>query len=186
MIAQRLETELSSSSMQELIEDIMTNHHDYMVREMQRMRYMLRELAEFHAATDHRAFELWKSFEHFTRDFIQHMETEESLLFPWILAETGHNQIIETIEINDSTLEQLNTEDKVVSKEFSFIIERARALSITSGKLSRDYKCAFDRLCQIQENLKIHIKKEHEYILPFIERRLCTLRDKRNWKLFRE
>lgn len=155
---------------QNIVDDIKTNHHDFMVREMQKMRHMLRELAETYAA-DGRTHELRKRFEHFTRNFIEHMDTEESILFPWVLAEMGLNQIVTTIEIDTSLLKQLSIEDSIVSQEFAFILAQARVLS-TSDKLSRSYTCAYDRLCLIQENLTVHMQKEHDFILPIIEKKL--------------
>lgn len=166
----------TEKNLKDVIADIKTNHHDFMVREMQKLRCDLHLLADQFSAREPYAALLAKFFEHFAVDFICHMDVEESLLFPWVLAEIGVSPTISKIEISAETLKQISNEDLLVEKHFARIKELVKL--IINHIHSPEYQKIYSDLCFVELNLKEHIRKEQKYIIPFIRKKLILLQQK--------
>lgn len=148
------------------VRDIKANHHAYMTREMKVLAIELRRLSAEYSVRNRYAAQLLKLFDRFARDFTQHMDAEEQVLFPYLLRHVAG----ESTGLTPTTKEviaKLAFEDRVVGSEFGRIIDIARLL-IEHG-LRSAYEPVLEKLLAMEANLARHTEKEREFVSPLVD-----------------
>lgn len=163
----------NSAEINRVIHDIIENHHHYMVREMNELKKVIFRLSKECASRDGYASLLAKMFDRFARDFTHHMDTEEQLLFPMILAYASSGKTSVDSVNKESLIHQLSDEDRMVGSELGRIYEIARRL--VARNVHVEYRDILNKLKEIEINLAVHTEKERRYVTPFVPKLLSPM-----------
>lgn len=164
------QTRPNSAEIERVIQDVIQNHHHYMVKEMCDLKKVIFTLSKECTDRDSHASLLAKMFDRFVRDFTHHMDTEEQLLFPMVISYATTGRVTLDPFSKEQLIHQLSDEDRAVGSELGRICEVARRLA--KRAIHPLYQNVLNKLKEIENNLAIHTEKERRYITPYVARLL--------------
>lgn len=146
-------------SLQDLIANIIKNHHDYLREELPRLSGLIYKVSTKHGELHPELLELRETFEGFKADLLSHMEKEETVVFP----------AIEQLAANKKDLEDYFNNLDSEHAEAGKALEKMS--SLTNGYTPPARACAtyhvmLNSLSLLEKNMHEHVHKENHILFP--------------------
>ena len=154
------------ASLEDLLDNILTKHHEYLNQELPRLDKLAEKVARVHGEKEPRMIELASVFQNLKQELEQHTMKEETVLFPYI-------RELEREEISSSprfgTVANPIRCMEFEHEEAGQALEKMRAL--TDGYTPPADACGSWRallagLIALDEDLRTHIHKENSILFP--------------------
>ncbi len=167
-VAEHDDSDLTRWSADRLIEHILTNHHAYVRAALPSIGRQLAKLVEVHGQRHPELARIAASFDHMSRDLLQHMMKEERVLFPYI-RELGSAHRGESSQSPFGTVENpirmMEREHREAGDELRLIRE------LTSGYVPPaegcpTYRVCFAQLAEFERDLHRHVHLENNVLFP--------------------
>jgi regulator of cell morphogenesis and NO signaling len=162
----RDERDWTKASITELCDNIESTHHDYLKRELPRLEFMARKVADRHGGHSPHLVELRDVFLHTKAELEGHMRKEEQILFPIcrqmdrargpfaVHCGSVQNPIRVMIQEHDDAGDALS---------------RMRALTggyVPPSDACNTYRAYFDGLAEFERDMHRHVHKENSVLFP--------------------
>lgn len=158
-------TDWSDASLSDLIDHIVSTHHDYLRRELPRLEQLLAKVVRVHGADVSWLEPTRDVFQALKADLDAHMQSEEEYVFPAIRTlETGR-LLPDGSTLGEAPLEQMIEEHD----EAGAALEQLR--SLTNDYTPPDGACAtfqaaLDGLRELEADMHQHVHKENNLLFP--------------------
>ena len=159
----------SKWKLEHLIDHIIETHHAYVRKQIPVISAYLDQICKAHGKTQPELFEIKSLFAEDAHDLMQHMEAEESIVFPMI-----RDLAVTPLHLSSPSCVPLNFFQKMISAmENDHVNEGIRWKKIE--ELTENYKLqfgcnvafvTFSLLHEYQENLHFHIHLENNILFP--------------------
>ena len=162
------ETDWSKASITELIEHIMSTHHEFVSRELPRIKGLVDKVAEVHGENHPELRDLRDVYHAFAAEIEMHLMKEEQILFPF------SRELDSAESIPDFHCGSLQNPIRVMIYEHEDAGEalgKMRALT-NDFTLPEDgcntYRAMLDALKELETDMHWHIHKENNILFPAI------------------
>jgi regulator of cell morphogenesis and NO signaling len=160
------ESDWASAPLTALCEHIVETHHEYLRRELPRIRTQLAKLAAVHSARHPELGEALRVFVPFDDELRLHMAKEERVLFPLVEAiEAGavppSADVLQPIRV----MEADHDEAGAALAE----LRRLTAGYATPADGCNTYRAAMAALAELEADMHAHVHKENNILFPRIE-----------------
>lgn len=161
--------DLTRMSPAELIAHIVEVHHKHLRSELPRMSELGAHVASHHGDRELRLASVAALFDSLRADLEAHMDTEEKVLFPALLATS--EQGAASTGANRSSLRELTTALEGEHRETATVLEELRAL--TDGFTVPDWGCnsfraLYDGLRELERDIHEHVHEENNILFPMV------------------
>ena len=153
-------------SLNDLIAHIIKKHHDYLREELPRLSGLIYKVATKHSALHPELLELRDTFEEFKVDLLNHIEKEETIIFPAI-EQFITNKKISTLSKSDleNYLNDLDSEHA----EAGAALEKMNRLTnryTPPTDACTTYHVMLNSLSFLEKNMHEHVHKENHILFP--------------------
>lgn len=170
-----------TSSLKDLIQNILTEHHVLLRRELPRLEILLSAITAQYGPQNQKLQEAFETFKKVRAKIEIHLGDEEQFLFPACLKlESGAeaNHVIAEVSSGPNLLERLvemENEHENSGKAFESILNVVNA--VASAEESADTICHqfVSGLAMVIADLKVHVQKENEQVHPRARQLLSAL-----------
>lgn len=157
-------TDWSEASLGDLIDHIVSTHHDYLRRELPRLEDLLMQVTRAHGAHSPWLEPVLEIFQTLKLDLETHMMSEEERVFPSIRALETENGTGEA-DLDEDGIEKMIGEHD----DTGTALERLREL--TDDYTPPEHACpkfraAMDGLRELEEDTHRHVHKENHILFP--------------------
>lgn len=165
----KVSVDFDKMSLSHLAEYIVLTHHDYVKKELPLIYSYLQKVASKHGDRHPEMLAVFNAFAELTEDMIEHMEKEETILFPRIkIVETYRNENSD-VQINRSHLEGPIAVMEQEHENAGELLAQIRDLT-NNYDLPKDacttYKLTFAALQAFEIDLHQHIHLENNILFP--------------------
>lgn len=147
-----------------LCDYIVNNHHKYVLKTLPELMYYTRKIADVHGDNHSELIEIASIFSQINNELTQHIENEETALFP---------AIKRAASVSDPIARQIiHTEIKRMTGEHEFAGSAMHNINkISNGyKIPEDacntYRVAFQMLKHFEDDLHVHVHLENNILFP--------------------
>ncbi len=141
----------------ELIDHIVSIHHEYLWREMPRLTELANKVARVHGGNHAELREVQKTYQALVLDLTDHLMTEEQEQFPAIKA--GQADLTET------GLQKLISEHDVAGELLVKLRELTAGYTVPADGCA-SYQALYAGLAELETDLHTHIHKENNILFP--------------------
>ena len=160
----------SEVQLDELINDIISNHHQYVKEMMPVISQHTSKVARVHGQEHPEVVEVSKIFEQVKEELSHHMMKEEQILFPYIktLVESKRQDV----KRSTSPFHDITNPIRMMENEHEFAGQGLAAIRELSNNFQppaeacTTYKVAFMELESFMKDLHIHVHKENNILFP--------------------
>ena len=165
--ATQAEKDWSTTSLSELIDNIVTTHHDYLREELPRLLQKAERVAAVHGDNHPETVEIFNVYREMKDELEAHMEKEETVLFPWIRgAEKGQGG---SPPFPGMTMEKpvecmIHDHEKAGAA-----LERLEELTSNytpPADACNTYRVLYEGLAHLQQDMHTHVHKENSILFP--------------------
>lgn len=155
----------------ELIDHIVSKHHEYLRQELPRLSYLTSKVANRHGDMHPELPELHKLYEAFRIVLENHLESEEKVLFP---------AIREFVKNGVEDVEPGHTLGIVVKEHDSAGADLRAMRKLTNGFLPpsdacNSYRAMLEGLASLEHDVHEHVHKENNILFPMVKRTTVPL-----------
>ncbi|HRX85094.1 MAG TPA: iron-sulfur cluster repair di-iron protein [Phycisphaerae bacterium] len=153
-------------SLGELVDDIVTTHHEYLRSDLPRLGAMVEKVARVHGERHAELAEVLDVFRALQQELLAHMQKEEMILFPIV------KRIEATGQVTANHCGSVANPIRVMEDEHDFAGRALEALR----RLTNDYtppedgcntfRVMLDGLAELERDLHTHIHKENNILFP--------------------
>lgn len=158
--------EVSHWPIDRLIDHIVLTHHAYVRSALPRITHYLTKLTEVHRARHPELARIAAEFDALSGDLLQHMRTEEHVLFPYIRELAGEGSPLPspfgTVENPIRMMEREHEDAGVQLRE----IRRLTADYTAPADGCTTYRVCLDELAQFERDLRRHVHLENNALFP--------------------
>lgn len=158
-------TDWSEASLAALVDHIESTHHEYLRRELPRLKRLIAKTNRAHGNQVSWLQPVQNVFESLRADLIDHMQSEEEYVFPAIRTLAAGRVLPDGSSLDDAALEQMESEHDQAGSA----LERLRDL--TGEYTPPDWACptfraAVDGLRELEADMHRHVHKENNILFP--------------------
>jgi regulator of cell morphogenesis and NO signaling len=165
--------DLSRLGMRDLVDRILSVHHTFVKREIPRLSGLVEKVVRAHGA-NHPALlpplaRLWAEV---APALSQHLEKEEEMLFPWIVALDERRLPAEIARSLDAPIEMMEAEHD----EAGGIFARMRALAngyVAPADACGSWRALWSGLDEFELDLHRHVHLENHLLFPLVRERMA-------------
>jgi len=150
----------------ELIAHIVGKHHGFLRQELPRLHAMARRVAEVHGPRTPSLVEVHEVFTGLFRELDSHLQKEEQILFPAILALSERGGAAPPL---DGPIACMMHEHDDAGEALRRLRELTHGYEPPAGACNT-YRALFDGLEDLEEDLHLHIHLENSVLFPAAER----------------
>ncbi len=160
------ETDWSRASVAELVDHIVTRHHDHLREELPRVAAMSVRVAERHGSDDERLVMLAETFLTFREEMELHMAAEEHVLFPACraLEESGGFARLPFPTIA-MPIAQMEHQHEGAADAFEQLRELTDGFDLDRARCNT-HRALLDSLAAIERDLHEHVHQENNILFP--------------------
>lgn len=140
-----------------LVDLIVKKHHRYVRKTIPDLLYYLKKIAAVHGKTNPELVEIEESFKSMAVNLLDHMEFEESKLFPSILGE------LEIEGLDNGALVQAKNEHEVEGRRTEYLARLTNDFTPPESACTT-YRVAFSLLKEFIDDLYFHIHLENNIL----------------------
>lgn len=157
-------------SLDQLVDHIEQRHHKYVVREIPLLIQRLDRVCQVHGSRHPELLEINELFSVSAKEFLQHMQKEESMLFPYIknlVATSDKNE-----HVTKPSFGSVSAPIAMMMEEHSSEGERFEAIANLTDDYTppadacTTYRVTFETLKAFEQDLHIHIHLENNILFP--------------------
>lgn len=141
----------------ELIDHIVSIHHEYLWREMPRLTELANKVARVHGANHPELREVQKTYQALVTDLTDHLMTEEQEEFPAIRAAAA--------DFTTAGVEGLMGEHDAAGQLLAQLRELTSGYSVPADGCA-SYQALYAGLAELEADLHTHIHKENNILFP--------------------
>lgn len=164
--------------LQLLINNIQSEHHALLRRELPRLDLLLERLTEIHGTLYPELSEAAQTFRKVRSKIEIHLGDEERLLFPVCLKlENGEN--VATLLQDCNLLNRLNEmeqEHESSARVLANIRNIVDGVALQTGDSSGQFQSFIDGLAELLADLQVHVQKENDQVHPRARQLLSAMR----------
>lgn len=155
------DVEVDHLSTQELIDHIVSEHHEYLHREMPGLRQLVYKVAVSHGEREPRLQQISDRFDALLDELLPHQKEEEDVLFPELVAaDAGQKPAPKAADIQ-----------KLIDEHSNAGALLAEISGLSDRYTPQDWMCnstraMYHRLSELERNLHRHIHKENNVLFP--------------------
>ena len=168
-------------SLKDLIQNILTEHHVLLRRELPRLELLLGEINAEFGADNQKLCEAFESFKKVKSKIEIHLGDEEQFLFPVCLKlDSGElaSQSSDEVATGPNLLERLvemESEHENSGKAFDAILTVVNAIAVDEGRADGICHQFVAGLAVVIADLKVHVQKENDQVHPRARQLLSDL-----------
>lgn len=162
--------EYKALNQEELINHVIENHHGYVTNTIPVLKTYLEKLCRVHGERQSELFEIREEFEKASGELTAHMNKEERILFPYLVA--MHRALKDGYELDPPYFGNVDNPIKMMEEEHNTEGERFRKINaLSSGYMPpkgacQTYRVAYAMLKEFETDLHTHIHLENNLIFP--------------------
>ncbi len=175
------EKHIVAMSFKDLIQNILTEHHVLLRRELPRLELLLGEITSEFGAQNQKLCEAFETFKKVKSKIEIHLGDEEQFLFPACLKleniEVG-SQSIDEVTAGPNLLERLvemESEHENSGKAFEAILAVVKSIAADEDRADGICHQFVAGLAVVIADLKVHVQKENEQVHPRARQLLSQL-----------
>jgi len=163
-------TDYQSFSQEELIDHVVEVHHNYLRNTLPLLSRYLDKLCSVHGEKHPELFEIRNEFSQASTELTQHMEKEERVLFPYLVA--MQQAIKNNYPLSPPHFGSVDNPMKVMEEEHQNEGERLRRIRNLSSDFNpptgacQTYRVTYAMLKEFESDLHTHIHLENNIIFP--------------------
>lgn len=151
-----VETDWTTASPAELIENLVTVHHEYLWREMPRISALATKVARVHGANHPELKQVATVYQRLMADLTEHLLTEEQEQFPAIAAGSGWSA---------EAVRELMGEHDVAGDLLKELRDLTDGFAVPADGCA-SYRLLYHDLEELEIDLHLHIHKENNILFP--------------------
>ncbi|MBL8874645.1 MAG: iron-sulfur cluster repair di-iron protein [Phycisphaerae bacterium] len=156
----------STVPLSQLVDDIVSTHHESMRHELPRLSSLVQKVAAVHGATHAGLTDLNRIFSEFVRELILHMSKEESLLFPWICGlEAGSAHRPRALVPIDQPIHRMIQEHDDAGRALEAMRELTNGFTPPPDACGT-YRVMLSGLRDLEADMHTHVHKENNILFP--------------------
>ena len=160
-----------TSSLKDLIQNILTEHHVLLRRELPCLELLLSEITSKYGSRNQRLCEAFETFKKVKSKIDIHLGDEEQFLFPACLKLESEAAVQSTAELSAGPnllerLAEMENEHENSGKAFEAILAVVNAVAVTEDSADGICHQFADGLAAVIADLKVHVQKENEQVHP--------------------
>lgn len=158
-----------TASTAELVDHIVSAHHERLRRELPRLAETLTAVVRAHGRDDARLMSVARLFDDLARELHEHLDREERLLFPACTAlESGEGAVDA-----DGLLAELVHDHADTGETLARLRELTDDYRPESARCTT-HRALLDGLAALERDLHLHIHEENNILFPRVRDRLAT------------
>ncbi|MBS2005443.1 MAG: DUF542 domain-containing protein [Cyanobacteria bacterium SZAS TMP-1] len=169
-----VERDFSRMTLEEIVDDIQSIHHQYLRREFPEVSKLVDKVAAVHGARHPELLELKRLFDVFKDETLAHIDEEDGEVF-YLLLEVARAE--STITTEGARLEDFLAEHKADHKKIGRYLARVRELT-GDYKMPADgcasYKAMLSSLENLEKDIHLHVSKEN-YLIERLNEEHCSV-----------
>lgn len=166
------EKHIVSLNLKDLIQNILTEHHVLLRRELPRLELLLGEITSEFGAQNQKLCEAFETFKKVKAKIEIHLGDEEQFLFPACLKlENGEaaDQIGDEVKAGPNLLDRLvemESEHENSGKAFEAILVVVNSIAVDEERANGICHQFITGLAAVIADLKVHVQKENDQVHP--------------------
>jgi regulator of cell morphogenesis and NO signaling len=158
--------DLNNLSLNDLITHIIKKHHDYLREELPRLSNLIYKVATKHSGLHPELLELRGIFEEFKVDVLNHIEKEETIIFPAIeLLATNKKKPTFSKDSLESYLNDLDSEHTEAGAALEKMNKLTNGYILPIGACTT-YRVMLNSLSLLEKDMHEHVHKENHILFP--------------------
>ena len=161
------EKDWSTASLSDLIDNILTMHHDYLREELPRLLQKAERVAVVHGEHHPETVEVCAVYREMKDELEAHMEKEETILFPWIRgAEKGQGASPPYPGMTMQKPVECMIHDHEKAGAALERLEELTSNYTPPADACNTYRVLYEGLSHLQKDLHTHVHKENSILFP--------------------
>lgn len=162
------DTDVTRWSPDQLIEHILVNHHAYVRAALPSIARQLATLVAVHGQRNPELTRIAESFDHMSRDLLQHMMKEERVLFPYIremASDRSGDCAASPFGTVENPIRMMEREHRDAGDELRLIRELTNGY-VPPADGCTTYRVCFAQLAEFERDLHRHVHLENNVLFP--------------------
>ncbi|MCA9090890.1 MAG: iron-sulfur cluster repair di-iron protein [Planctomycetaceae bacterium] len=158
--------DFASSSLAEMCESIEATHHEYLKRELPRLRQLVTRVAQVHGERHPWLLQLETAFQQLHDELVPHMLKEERVLFPAIRM-IEQSPVLPAFPFGsvDNPIRMMEHEHDIAGQALQEIRRSSSDFTLPEGGCNT-FRAMLDGLRELEADLHCHIHKENNILFP--------------------
>ena len=176
----KVTTDFHKMTLTQLVDHIVQTHHDYVKKEMPLIYSYLQKIVSKHGERHPEMLKVFNAFAELKDDMTEHMEKEETILFPRIKMIEQYSHENNEMQINRSYIESPITMMEQEHENAGDILVQIRKLTndyTLPGDACTTYRLSFAALQAFEMDLHQHIHLENNILFPKTVKLFNTLNE---------
>lgn len=160
-------------SMSELIDDVVTTHHQYLRGELPALGELVGKVRRVHGDNHPELAAVEREFRELADEVRRHIDEEEDDVFPIIeKLERGAELADDERAVIDEALEDLEADHEATAAHLERIAELTDEYEVPDDACP-SYRSMLERLEALERDTHMHVHKENNLLFPTVESRLA-------------
>lgn len=158
-------TDWTEASLSDLIDHIVSTHHDYLRRELPRLNQLLTKVTRVHGSDFSWLEQTRNVFQALKADLEDHMQSEEEYVFPAIRTLEAGRLLPDGSTLDDAPLEQMVEEHDEAGSALDQLRSLTNDYTPPEGACAT-FQAALDGLRELEADMHQHVHKENNILFP--------------------
>jgi regulator of cell morphogenesis and NO signaling len=155
----------NTETLENIINHIVDTHHQYLRDDLPRLFHLTQKVASRHGEKDTHLYKVLEIFVSMSNELLAHIEKEEKVLFPMIIEMEKTGDISPQIMMPILAMEAEHEEVGKALEELDVLTEHYTL----KPNMCASYQALYVGLKQLEEDLKLHIHKENNFLFPRVQ-----------------
>ena len=155
----------NTETLENIINHIVDTHHQYLRDDLPRLFHLTQKVASRHGEKDTHLYKVLEIFVSMSNELLAHIEKEEKVLFPMIIEMEKTGDISPQIMMPILAME---AEHEEVGKALEELDVLTKHYTLKPNRCA-SYQALYVGLKQLEEDLKLHIHKENNFLFPRVQ-----------------
>lgn len=159
-------------SMQDLIDDVVTTHHQYLREELPVLGELVEKVRSVHGDSHPELAEVEREFDDLVAEIQRHIDEEEDDVFPVIeKLERGEELTDNERSVLDKAFADLEADHETTAAHLERIAELTEEYAVPEDACP-SYQSMLERLEALERDTHMHVHKENNVLFPMVESEL--------------
>lgn len=151
----------SDQSTEEIVEHIIESHHNYLREELPRLKGLVRKVANARGSHSE-LFDIKEIFEQLSSELREHIEEEETEVFPVITGDSGADGEL------GSALSKLKTDHRETAQALSELSKLSDGFEPPADACN-SYRALYKGLKELEQDIHLHVHEENNVLFPRVQ-----------------
>jgi len=159
-------------SMPELVDDVVTTHHQYLREELPALGDLVEKVRSVHGDNHPELAAVEREFAELAAEIRRHIDEEEDDVFPVVeKLERGEELTDDERAVLDDALADLEADHEATAAHLERIAELTDEYAVPEDACP-SYRSMLERLDALERDTHVHVHKENNVLFPMVESRL--------------